>query len=117
MKKLLVLALAFMMLLSVIACSNPTTSDPTPDPGQTNAEATPAPTDAQGAEETPAAPSAVRKENLVVALQAEPQTIDPYAASHDTTFISSKLFLSPCLSPWTVNWFPGLQPVTNRLTI
>ena len=30
MKKLLVLALAFMMLLSVIACSNPTTSDPTP---------------------------------------------------------------------------------------
>lgn len=32
MKKLLVLALAFMMLLSVIACSNPTTSDPTPDP-------------------------------------------------------------------------------------
>ena len=52
MKKLLVLALAFMMLLSVIACSNPTTSDPTPDPGQTNTEATPAPTDAQGAEET-----------------------------------------------------------------
>ena len=124
MKKLLVLALAFMMLLSVIACSNPTTSDPTPDPGQTNTEATPAPTDAQGTEETPAAPSAVRKENLVVALQAEPQTIDPYAASHDTTFISSEAIFEPLfkyedgeLTPWLATAYEMVDDLTLKLTL
>lgn len=124
MKKLLVLALAFMMLMSVIACSEPSTPalENTSSPDATNEAATPAPDGQEPEGSDPA--TEIRKENLIVAIQAEPQTIDPYAASHETTFISSEpifesLFKSENgeLIPWLATGYETVDDLTIKITL
>lgn len=78
MKKLFVILFAVIMLLSVVACDK---KPATPDPSQTGGSSEPGQTDP---------PSAIRREVLTLAIQAEPQTLDTYAASHDTTSIAAE---------------------------
>jgi len=113
MKKLLVIILALTMLCSLIACSpaqepvNPTNAPEVQEtPG--NSEAVPT--------ETPV----IRKDTLVVAIQAEPQTMDPYAASHDTTFLSSETIFESLLKSVDgelVPWLAESYNIVDDLTI
>lgn len=60
----------------------------------------------------------------MVALQAEPQTIDPYAASHDTTFISSEAVFESLLKsvdgelvPWLATGYEQVDDLTIKFTL
>lgn len=118
MKKLLVTVLALMMVLSIVACSQQEQSQQTPDQGASTPAIEPGESPAAEVEQTEA--PAIRKDTLVVAIQAEPQTIDPYAASHDTTFISSETIFESLLKSVDgelVPWLAESYEIVDDLTI
>ncbi len=64
--------------------------------------------------------TAARKDTLFIALQGEPQTMDPFASSHDTTFISSRTIFESLLKPVDGKLEPWLATdyeIVDELTI
>lgn len=101
MKKTLAMALALALCCGFAACRQ--TEEP------------PAGQQTQGA---------VRKDTLVVALQAEPQTMDPYASSHDTTFICCETIFESLLknvdgtlTPWLATGYEVVDDLTITFTL
>ncbi|MEG1525413.1 MAG: ABC transporter substrate-binding protein [Clostridia bacterium] len=114
MKKLIVLILSLMMVcMSFAGCTQQAPEQgSTPEAGV--GETVPAEGETSSAEQT-----AVRKDTLVVAIQAEPQTMDPYAASHDTTFVSSETIFESLLksvdgelTPWLAESYEIVDDLT-----
>lgn len=77
-----------------------------------------------GGQAEQSAEESVRKDTLVVAIQAEPQTLDIYAASHDTTSISSETIFESLLKnvdgelvPWLATGYEIVDDLTIRFTL
>lgn len=123
MKKLLVIALALMMLFSIVGCKQATTGGDAEKPEATDAAAATAGSESE-VKATAIPANDIRKDTLVVAIQAEPQTIDPYAASHDTTFISSETIFESLLKnvdgelqPWLATGYEVVDDLTIKFTL
>lgn len=71
-----------------------------------------------------AAKNGVHRDKLTVALPAEPQTMDPYASSHDMTFLSSEAIFEPLfkteggeLVPWLATKLENVDELTMKITL
>lgn len=106
MKKTLTLFLVLLLIVSLAACGS---NDEPKEPENKVEESEDVEEKAEGAtEEKEPEESKVTKDTLVVALQAEPQTMDPYAASHDTTFTSSEAVFESLLKSTDGDFEPWL---------
>lgn len=119
MKRIITILIALMMLVSLVGCQQ------TDEGNQTNPPKTEAPVSTDGGSTEPTAtPEPIRKEALTIALQAEPQTLDIYAASHDTTSLSSEAIYEPLLKnvdgeyvPWLATGYEIVDDTTIKLTL
>ena len=124
MKKLLAFVLAAMMLFGLVACSN-SNSDANGNKVETgNNNAGTASNGTENKDEGSAEAQQIRKDTLVLAIQSEPPTIDPYAASTDPTFITGRTIFESLfksvngeLTPWLATGYENVDDLTLKITL
>lgn len=111
MKRIIIFLLAAIMLVGLVACNDTPGTEQTPPPVvNTNDPGTPGETQP---------PEAIRKDVLTVAISAEPQTLDIFAASHDTTSLTSETIFESLLKnvdgeliPWLATSYEIVDDTT-----